>query len=346
MTTFYRIIRFIFKHYNPIYFRNFRVIGKENIPQDGAILFSPNHQNALLDPLLVGTTANQSIHSLTRSDVFGGPLQWFLDAMQTLPVYRIRDGYSQLKNNDEVFERCYEILGQKKHMMMFSEGRHHEEHYLLPLSKGSSRLVMEAQLRQAKHAIYLQPVGLNYGHHLYAQNDCVVVFGKPIDVRKYVDAYHAHAAKGLNTLRKDLQIAMEACLWLPKNDEHYTNKKPFINRKNTKLPFDILKKELEKEQPQLKRANKKTVFDQLMVGLFSLPNLPFHLTIRWLLSLFRDPVFYGSMNYLGSFLFCLCWWTLGVVGFTQAVGLFWGISFLALSISSLYLRQLFVNRSL
>ena len=95
----------------------------------------PNHQNALLDPLLVGTTANQSIHSLTRSDVFGGPLQWFLDAMQTLPVYRIRDGYSQLKNNDEVFERCYEILGQKKHMMMFSEGRHHEEHYLLPFLK-------------------------------------------------------------------------------------------------------------------------------------------------------------------------------------------------------------------
>ena len=77
MTTFYRIIRFIFKHYNPIYFRNFRVIGKENIPQDGAILFSPNHQNALLDPLLVGTTANQSIHSLTRAMFLAGHYNGF-----------------------------------------------------------------------------------------------------------------------------------------------------------------------------------------------------------------------------------------------------------------------------
>ena len=346
MTVIYRIIRFIFKNYNPLYFRNFRVIGKENIPKDGALLFSPNHQNALLDPLLVGTTTDQSIHSLTRSDVFGGPLQWFLNAMQTLPVYRLRDGYDQLKNNAEVFERCYELLGQKKHVMMFSEGRHHEEYYLLPLSKGSARLVMEAQLRHPNHAVYLQPVGLNYGHHLHAQNDCVVVFGKPIDVREYVEGYHTHAAKGINALRKDLQSAMEACLWLPKNDEHYTTKKNYINRRNTQLPFNTLKKELEKEQPHLQKANDKTVFDKIIIGLLSLPNLPFHLAIRWLLSCFKDPVFYGSMNYLGSFLFCLCWWTLGVVGFTQAVGLIWGISFLAISISSLYFRQFLINRSL
>ena len=103
-------------------------MGRENIPTDGAILFSPNHQNALIDPILVGTTCNRSVHSLTRSDVFGGPWQWFLDAMQMLPVYRIRDGYKQLKNNQGVFEQCYALLGNKKHMMMFSEGKHHDQY--------------------------------------------------------------------------------------------------------------------------------------------------------------------------------------------------------------------------
>ena len=111
-------------------------MGKENIPHEGAILFSPNHQNALLDPLLVGTTTGKSIYSLTRSDVFGGPLQWFFDAMQTLPIYRIRDGYDQLKKNQAVFEQCYTLLGDKKHMMMFSEGMHHGEYYLLQLVCG------------------------------------------------------------------------------------------------------------------------------------------------------------------------------------------------------------------
>ena len=346
MSIFYRIIRSIFKNYNPIYFRRFRVEGIENIPKDGAILFSPNHQNALLDPLLVGTTAGKSVFSLTRSDVFGGPLQWFLDAMQTLPVYRIRDGYDQLKNNEQVFERCYDLLGEKKHMMMFSEGRHHDEYYLLRLSKGSSRLVMEAQLRHPNHPIYLQPVGLNYGHHLHAQNDCVVVYGKPLDARNYIPEYKTQQAKALNALRDELQLAMEACLWLPKNDELYETKKPFINRKNTLLPFNTLKKELEKECPSLKLAAKKTGFDYLMIGLFSLPNLPFLLAVRWLLGQFKDPVFHGSMHYLGGFIFCFLWWMLGILAFTNAINLLWGISFFSISLSSLYIRQRFVNRTL
>ena len=168
---FYAIIRFILSKYNFFYFRNFKIIGKENIPTNGAVLFSPNHQNALLDPLLVGTTAGKSIYSLTRSDVFGGPLQWFLDAMQTIPVYRIRDGYDKLKNNQEVFERCYTLLSNKQNMMMFSEGKHHDQYYLLNLSKGSSRLALEAQLRSPQHPIYLQPVGINYGNHLHARHD-------------------------------------------------------------------------------------------------------------------------------------------------------------------------------
>ena len=120
---FYNFICRLLRFYNRFYFRNLKVIGKENIPTDGVILFSPNHQNALIDPIMVGTSCDRSVHSLTRSDVFGGPWQWLLDAMQTLPVYRIRDGYEKLKNNAAVFEQCYALLGNKKHMMMFSEGK-------------------------------------------------------------------------------------------------------------------------------------------------------------------------------------------------------------------------------
>ena len=346
MSVFYRLVRFIFSNYNQLYFRRFRVVGKENIPNEGAILFSPNHQNALLDPLLVGTTAGKSIHSLTRSDVFGGPLQWFLDAMQTLPIYRMRDGYDQLKKNQAVFEQCYALLGDKKHMMMFSEGRHHGEHYLLRLSKGSSRLVLEAQLKHPHHPIYLQPVGLNYGNHRHAQNDCVVVYGKPIDVRAYVDRYQSNPAKGVNDLRDQLQAAMEACLWLPKNNALYGTKKPFINRKNTALSFEKLKAALEKDQPSLEKPTKKTTLHRFMIGLLSFPNLPLHLAVLWLIGQFNDNVFHGSMNYLGSLVFCLLWWALGIVAFSQAIDVYWGLYFFLISLSSLYIRQIIINRPL
>ena len=113
------------RYYNHIFFRNVDVYGYENIPKDGGVLFSPNHQGAFLDPLLIGSMTPKKITSLTRSDVFGGPLQWFLDALQMLPIYRIRNGYSNLKKHDAIFEKCYNLLGSGKFLLMFSEGGHH-----------------------------------------------------------------------------------------------------------------------------------------------------------------------------------------------------------------------------
>ncbi len=343
---FYAFIRFSLSNYNHLYFDKFRVVGKENIPNDGAILFSPNHQNALLDPLLVGTTAGKSIHSLTRSDVFGGPLQWVLDAMQTIPVYRIRDGYSQLKNNTAVFEHCYSLLANKENVMIFSEGKHHDQYYLLRLSKGSARLAMEAQKRAPKHPIYLQPVGINYGSHLHPRHDCVVVYGIPIKVNDFISIYTTHPAKGINALRDALQREMEACLWLPKNDSNYTKKKAYLNRKNTHQRFELLKSELEKDQPNLAKARPTTLFDRMMVVLFSLPNLPVHLALSALRKQFDDHVFHGSINYLGGLVFFLIWWTIGITGFTLGASPLWGLSFFLFSLFSLFLRQFFVVKSL
>ncbi len=343
---FYAFIRFTLANYSRFYFKNLRVVGKENIPSDGAILFSPNHQNAFLDPLLVGTTAGKSIYSLTRSDVFGGPFQWFLDAMQTIPIYRIRDGYDQLKKNTAVFDQCYTLLGTKKHMMMFSEGKHHDQYYLLRLSKGSARLAIEAQLRAPQHPIYIQPVGLNYGNHLHARHDCVVVYGKPIRVNDYIAAFQAHPAKGLNSLRDALQSSMEACLWLPKNDAAYPDKKTFLNQNNTGMPFAELKTTLADAVPALKRANKDRFVYQFMVWLFSFPNLPAHLAINTLVKQFSDPVFHGSVKFLGGLIIFLVWWCMGMIGFGLTINLYWGLGFFLLSLSSLHIRQYFVVKSL
>ena len=105
----YLFLKNIFRYYNRIYFRSVKIYGKNNIPTDGGVIFSPNHQGALLDPLVLASLTKGKITSLTRSDIFGGPFQWFLDAFYMLPVYRIRNGYSNLKKNDEIFAKCYEF---------------------------------------------------------------------------------------------------------------------------------------------------------------------------------------------------------------------------------------------
>ena len=93
---FYHFLRNYLKFYGYIYFRDIKIYGKI-ISLKRCLLFSPNHQSAFIDPVLVASYNSGKILSLTRSDVFGGPLQWFLDAMEMLPIYRLRNGYSNLK---------------------------------------------------------------------------------------------------------------------------------------------------------------------------------------------------------------------------------------------------------
>ena len=336
---FYNLICSLLRFYNRFYFRNLRVIGRENIPSDGAILFSPNHQNALIDPLLVGTSCNRSVHSLTRSDVFGGPWQWFLDAMQTLPIYRIRDGYEKLKHNEAIFEQCYALLGNKKHIQMFSEGKHHDQYYLQRLSKGSSRLAMQAQLAATHHTIYLQAVGLNYGSHLYAGHDCVVVYGQAIPVANYVAAYQENPAKGLNALRDALQLAMEECLWLPKNDDFYAEQKKYINQHTTSMSFQALKLALKQKDHTLKIASKKTAWTKGFIFLFSLPNLPAHLGVSLLQKQFDDHVFHGTMNYFGGLVIFPIWWLISSLIILVNTNIYWSLAVLLLNVLSLQIRR-------
>ena len=183
---FYHFLRNYLKFYGYIYFRDIKIYGKNNIPKKGGLLFSPNHQSAFIDPVLVASYNSGKILSLTRSDVFGGPLQWFLDAMEMLPIYRLRNGYSNLKKNEEIFEKCYKVLGKGKKMQMFSEGGLHTEYYLKRISKGSSRIAYNAQKKYPNQNIYIIPVGINYGHHEKPRCSIQLVFGKAIKIKEYM----------------------------------------------------------------------------------------------------------------------------------------------------------------
>ena len=52
---FYHFIKNYLKIYGYIYFRDIKIYGIENIPKNGGLLFSPNHQSAFIDPVLVAS---------------------------------------------------------------------------------------------------------------------------------------------------------------------------------------------------------------------------------------------------------------------------------------------------
>jgi 1-acyl-sn-glycerol-3-phosphate acyltransferase len=139
------------------------VNGKENIPKKGAILFMANHPNGLIDPLIITTNNPRTNYFLTRAASFKKPLvRWFLNSLNLIPIYRIRDGVNQLNKNKEVFERCFDLLDNQKALMIFPEGSHDKRRTVRSLSKGFSRIVFGAIERNPKLQIQIIPVGITY----------------------------------------------------------------------------------------------------------------------------------------------------------------------------------------
>ena len=303
---FYYFIKYTIKFTIHCYFRKIKIYGRENIPKNGGVLFSPNHQGAFLDPLLVGCNIKRPITSLTRSDVFGGKLQWFLNALKMLPVYRIRNGYSNLKRNEEIFNKCRKLLCSNESIIMFSEAAHHNEYYLQSLSKGSSRLVYEAQI-DSKFPIYLVPVGINYGHHTKPLSDLHLVFGKPIEVIDFLDD-SLSKAETINNIREKLKSRMKKCIWLPNNDINYFKRKKLINRINTKMDFEDLKKSIKLMNIKTEKKYKNKLVLKLLLIISYVPNLPPLLIMKKILSLFEDVVFYSSIKLTAGLILFGIWW--------------------------------------
>lgn len=335
---FYYFVKYLLRVYNFVYFRKVKIYGKANIPTNGGVLYSPNHQGAFLDPLLIGTLTPGKVTSLTRSDVFGGPFQWFLDALSMLPVYRIRNGYSNLKKNDATFEKCYKILGQSGNLLMFSEGKQHNEYFLQNLSKGSSRLAYQAQKQNLDTPVYMMPVGINYGHHQSARCTLHLVFGSPILVRDFLIETQTEA-ENINALRQELQERMKACLWIPENDENYAVKKLRIHAKSTRSEFHELKKNLHEAPDKLNPLKEKSKTVEQLAFWLGLPNfIPLYLTQKTL-RLFEDIVFYSSMKYaFGALVFPL-WWLLTGLLLNSIIGVKIAITFVGIAIATIFIRS-------
>ena len=339
---FYKFIVFTLSIYNNFFFKKLTIIGKERIPKDGAIIFSPNHQSALLDPLLVGVTNGKRLYSLTRSDVFRKPFLWILDAMQTLPIYRIRDGYKKLHRNKETFEICYRLLKNKNNLMIFSEGKHHDKYFLLPISKGSSRIGLESLKKFPKTKIYLQAVGINYGSHIHPYHNCTIVYGNPIKLNEFINLYEKKSVDTLNKVKLKLENEMKKCLWLPNYSREYNIKRNLINYKSTQHEFKILKKKISKNDITLKNNNSKTVIEKIAITFFSIFNLIPLMLVNSTLKKVDDRVFHLSIKYFTGFFIFPLWWTIIFCISVYFLNLFLSIVIVSFLVLFLFFRQFLI----
>ncbi len=164
------------------------VFGQENIPKNGAVLFIGNHQNALIDAILIPITTSRNIHFLTRASAFKkGFIEKFLKSLNMIPVYRIRDGIRTIEKNIYSFEQCFEILNEEGAVEIFAEGNHDLKRQIRPLKKGFARIILGTLQKYPDLEIQIVPVGFNYDSHLNFPSSVSIHYGKPILANDFID---------------------------------------------------------------------------------------------------------------------------------------------------------------
>ena len=204
-------------HYN-----SFVVRGKENLPKDGAYIIAPCHQQALMEPLAVLCFAPKPPVFLARADIFKKPVfRTILTFLKIMPVYRIRDGKDQLGQNQEIFDRCRDVLLDGYPLCLMAEGRHNNRHHLLPMGKGMFRIAGETQLALGDYPLYIVPTGIDFDDYERPYSNLVVNIGKPIPVQPFMEKYREDEPVALNEMREALREALSPLMHDVRDEEHY-----------------------------------------------------------------------------------------------------------------------------
>jgi 1-acyl-sn-glycerol-3-phosphate acyltransferase len=197
--------------------------GKENIPKEGPLIFAPNHQNALMDPLAVLFTCFRQIVFLARADVFKNKiLAKVFYFLKILPIFRIRDGKDNLQNNDETFNTAIHVLECKQNIGIFPEAQHNNKRSLLPSKKGIPRLAFMAEEKNDFNLnIRIIPVGIYYSNYNKMRSILHVRYGKPIAVKDYQEEYVENPEKARNSLRDKIEENLRPLMIDIRNMELY-----------------------------------------------------------------------------------------------------------------------------
>jgi 1-acyl-sn-glycerol-3-phosphate acyltransferase len=206
------------------YFRRIQVVNLDNIPKGKPLLILCNHQNALLDPLIIAVKYRRFSYFLTRAAVFKSPvIAKILKSLRMLPVYRIRDGFNVISKNNDIFKTCSELLNNNEAVVIFPEGSHNLNRTVRPLSKGFTRIVFDTLALYPTLDLNLIPVGLNYKHPEKFVDEVSVHFGKPIKSQDFLtDNRNDAVLKIKNAVHQSIS---QLTTHIPPNDYEKTLKK-------------------------------------------------------------------------------------------------------------------------
>lgn len=174
----YQIIRWWATLFLRLYFRKTIIHGLEHIPLQGPLIVASNHPSAFLEASILGTVLPRPLHYLVRGDMFHPRFKWLFDWTNQIPIYRQKDGISNLRKNASSFELTYQKLAAGDAVVIFPEAKTILEKRMRPIQRGTAHLAFGTlpYLKEGEE-LRILPVGVNFTEPRFPGTDVVIRFG-------------------------------------------------------------------------------------------------------------------------------------------------------------------------
>lgn len=210
---FYRFLRVVVRWALHVYFRRVSVDGIERVPLDKPLIIACNHPNSFLEAVILACFLPRPLHFLVRGDVFKNPrFRWFFRMTNQVPIYRFRDGFSNLRNNAKTFEYCYKTLQEGKAILIFAEGSTEMVKRLRPLQKGAARIAMGAMSYDPNIDLQIVPIGVNFSDPTQYRSHVSIKAGQLLSMKEYFGAFQDDEPGTLQVITDDLTRVMKPCV--------------------------------------------------------------------------------------------------------------------------------------
>lgn len=186
-----------------LYYSRIEVEGRERLPPGGAVLFVANHPNSLMDPALIGYTAQRPVHFFAKAPLFDVPVFGALmHALGMVPAYRGQDDKASVRKNLETLDVGAQYLGRGEAVGIFPEGKTHDREGLEQVRTGAARIAWPAV--QSGAAVMIVPLGLNYARKERFRSAIWVRVGEPLDAQAWLQARGEEERAAIRSLTEEI----------------------------------------------------------------------------------------------------------------------------------------------
>ncbi len=206
------------------FYRDIRVTGRSRIPYGAPLLIAVNHQNALVDSLIVAWVVPRRISMTAKATLLKNPLIALLfRILGVVPLSRVSDEIQNSNGtrtdpsrNAGSFREILKLLERRKAVLIFPEGKSHNEAGLEPLKTGLARLALQARDKRSIKGVTILPLGLVFEDKGVPGTIAGVHVGEAIDVDSWPSADHVALTEEI--ARRLRSVSEEAALPIPEKE--------------------------------------------------------------------------------------------------------------------------------